>query len=69
MNKIEERKVIRYDTEKMIDVAKLLEKEPELFEELLKDYPVEENTSLIINVKNQHKTKLSQHRYSMSKTI
>lgn len=51
MKKIEERKVIRYDTEKMIDFAKLLEKEPELFEELLKDYPIKSNTSLIINVK------------------
>ena len=51
MKKIEERKVIRYDTEKMIDVAKLFEKEPELFEELIKDYPVEKNTTLIINVK------------------
>lgn len=51
LEKKEERKVIRYDTDKMIDIAKLLEKEPELFEELVKDYPVEPDTSLIFNVK------------------
>lgn len=51
VEKIEEMKVIKYDTNKMIDVAKLLEKEPELFDELAKDYPIDPNTKLIFNVK------------------
>ena len=51
LEKKEERKVIRYDTDKMIDLAKLFEKEPELFNELATDYPVEENVSIIYNVK------------------
>ena len=51
LEKKEERKVIRYDTDKMIDLAKLYEKEPELFNELAEDYPVEENVSIIYNVK------------------
>lgn len=51
LEKKEERKVIRYDTDKMIDLAKLYEKEPELFNELAEDYPVEDNISIIYNVK------------------
>lgn len=51
MEKKEEMKVVLYETDKMIDLAKLLEKEPELFEELIKDYPVEAGTKLIFNVK------------------
>ena len=51
LEKKEERKVIRYDTDKMIDLAKLYEKEPELFNDLAKDYPVEDNVSIIYNVK------------------
>lgn len=51
LEKKEERKVIRYDTDKMIDLAKLYEKEPELFNELATDYPVEDNVSIIYNVK------------------
>lgn len=51
VNKKEEIKVVEYDTEKMIDVAMLMEKEPELFEELVADYPIEKNTKLIFNVK------------------
>lgn len=50
LEKKEERKVIRYDTDKMIDLAKLYEKEPELFNELAEDYPVEDNVSIIYNV-------------------
>lgn len=50
MKKQEERKILRYDTNKMIDVVKLQEAEPELFEELVKDYPVEMNTTLLFNV-------------------
>lgn len=51
LEKKEERKVIRYDTDKMIDLAKLYEKEPELFNDLATDYPVENNVSIIYNVK------------------
>ena len=51
LEKKEERKVIRYETDKMIDLAKLCEKEPELFNDLASDYPVEENVSIIYNVK------------------
>lgn len=51
LEKKEERKVIRYDTDLFIDFAKLLEKEPELFKELATDYPVEPNQTFIINVK------------------
>lgn len=50
LEKKEERKVIRYDTNKMIDLAKLYEKEPELFDELAADYPVKSNVSIIYNV-------------------
>ena len=50
LEKREERKVLRYTTDKMIDLAKLYEKEPELFNELAKDYPVESNVSIIYNV-------------------
>ena len=51
LEKKEERKVIRYDTDKMINLAKLYEKEPDLFNELASDYPVEDNVSIIYNVK------------------
>lgn len=51
IEKKEERKVIRYDTDKMIDLTKLYEKEPELFNDLATDYPVEDNVSIIYNVK------------------
>lgn len=50
LEKREERRVVRYDTDKMIDLAKLYEKEPELFNELATDYPVEDNVSIIYNV-------------------
>lgn len=50
LEKKEERKVLRYVTDKMIDLAKLYEKEPELFNELAEDYPVESNVSIIYNV-------------------
>ena len=45
MEKIKEERIISYETDKMIDVAALAEKEPELFEELVADYPVESNTT------------------------
>ncbi len=53
IEKKEERKVIRYDTDKMIDLSKLYEKEPDLFNELANDYPIEENISIIFNVKTK----------------
>ena len=51
IEKKEERKVLRYETDLMIDLAKLYKEEPELFKELARDYPVEPNTSIIYNVK------------------
>lgn len=51
IEKKEERKVLRFDTDKMIDLAKLQRDEPELFNELAEDYPIESNTSIIFNVK------------------
>ncbi len=53
LEKKEERNIKRYDTEKFINFAKLFENEPDLFEELANDYPVEDNTSFIINVKKE----------------
>lgn len=50
IEKKEERKVIRFDTDKMIDLAKLYEKEPKLFNELAEDYPVESGVTIIYNV-------------------
>ena len=50
LEKREERRVVRYDTDKMIDLAKLYEKEPDLFNELAEDYPVEDNVTIIYNV-------------------
>ena len=47
----EERNVKRYETSKMIDIEKLEKEEPETFEDLVKDYPIEKNTTLIFNVK------------------
>lgn len=41
MKKIEEVKTVKFETDKMIDLAKLQEEEPELFEELAADYPCE----------------------------
>ena len=40
----EKSKVITYETDKMINLAALIEKEPDLFEDLAKDYPCEEAT-------------------------
>lgn len=47
---VEEVKIRKFRTNKMIDVNKLLQEEPELFEELLTDYPVETGTTLIYEV-------------------
>lgn len=44
MKKIEEVKTVKYETDKMINLAKLQEEEPELFEELAADYPCEDAT-------------------------
>ena len=44
MKKVEEIKTVKFETEKMIDLAALAEKEPELFEELANDYPCEDAT-------------------------
>lgn len=54
LEKKEERKVKRYDTDLFIDFAKLLEKEPDLFNELATDYPVEPNQTFIINIKTKN---------------
>lgn len=51
MEKKEEIKVISYETSLMIDLEKLLKEEPDLFNDLVKDYPVESNTKIIIEVK------------------
>lgn len=52
MEKKEEVKIVSYETNLMIDLEKLSKEEPELFEELVKDYPVKENTKIIIEVKS-----------------
>lgn len=44
MKKVEEIKTLKFETDKMIDLAALAEKEPELFEELAEDYPCEDAT-------------------------
>lgn len=44
MKKVEEVKTIKFETDKMIDLAAMAEKEPELFEELSNDYPCEDAT-------------------------
>ena len=49
--KKEEVKVISYETNLMIDLEKLAKEEPDLFNDLVKDYPVEPNTKIIIEVK------------------
>lgn len=53
IEKKEERRVLRFDTDLMIDLAALFAKEPNLFSDLAKDYPVEPNTTLIYNVKGK----------------
>lgn len=50
VKKKNEIRVIEFDTDKMIDVSKLLDKEPDLFDELMEDYPIEKGTRLIFNV-------------------
>ena len=44
VKKVEEKKVVTYETDKMIDLLLLKEKEPKLFEELVADYPCEDAT-------------------------
>lgn len=42
MKKVEEIKTIKYETDKMVDLAALMENEPDLFDELCTDYPCED---------------------------
>lgn len=51
MEKKEEVKILTYETSVMIDLEKLLKEEPDLFNDLVKDYPVNPNTKIIIEVK------------------
>ncbi len=51
MEKKDEVKIISYETSLMIDLEKLAKEEPDLFNDLVKDYPVESNTKIIIEVK------------------
>ncbi len=51
MEKKEEVKILTYETNVMIDLEKLLKEEPDLFNDLVKDYPVSPNTKIIIEVK------------------
>lgn len=44
MKKVSEKKTVTIETDKMIDLVALQEKEPELFEELATDYPCEDAT-------------------------
>lgn len=44
VKKVSEKKTVTIETDKMIDLVTLQEKEPELFEELAADYPCEEAT-------------------------
>ena len=45
-----------FKSEKMFDVAELQEKEPELFEDLCKDYPTEEkNIMICVGEEKRHK--------------
>ena len=49
MKKVEEVKTITYECNDLIDIATLKEKEPELYEELLADYPAESATYVFKN--------------------
>lgn len=51
MEKKDEVKIISYETSLMIDLEKLAKEEPDLFNDLVKYYPVESNTKIIIEVK------------------
>lgn len=51
MEKKEEVKIISYETNIMIDLEKLAKEEPDLFNDLVKDYPIDPNTKIIIEVK------------------
>lgn len=52
VKKISEKKTVTIETDKMIDLVALQEKEPELFEELVADYPCEDAT-YIFEVKTE----------------
>lgn len=41
MKKTEETKLVTYETDKFFDIAAFKEKEPHVFDDLVKDYPVE----------------------------
>lgn len=49
VKKVEEVKTITYECDDLIDVAALKEKEPELYEELVRDYPAESATYVFKN--------------------
>lgn len=49
VKKVEEVKTITYECDDLIDLALLKEKEPELYEELLADYPAENATYIFKN--------------------
>ena len=49
VKKVEEVKTITYECNDLIDLALLKEKEPELYEELLADYPAENATYIFKN--------------------
>lgn len=51
VEKVRDVKIVKYETNKFFDVVKLQEEEPELFDELVKDYPVESNTVFQYHVK------------------
>lgn len=51
MEKKEEVKIVTYETNLMIDLEKFAKEEPDLFNDLVKDYPVDSNTKIIIEVK------------------
>lgn len=52
VKKVSEKKTVTIETDKMIDLVTLQEKEPELFEELATDYPCEDAT-YIFEVKSE----------------
>lgn len=45
MQIVKEEKIVTIETDHMIDIMALIEKEPDLFEELARDYPAETNTT------------------------
>lgn len=50
MKKVEEVKTITFEGDDLIDLAKFKEKEPELYAEILRDYPAEKATYIFKNI-------------------